>query len=76
MSFLYYFHSTISNHMSVAVPMWHGWTVANNMFNCSSDVYLANIYVYNISKGLLQIAAISSTNLKHTSTNRILHDRS
>ena len=34
MSFLYYFHSTIRNHLSIAISMSPEWMVALNRFNC------------------------------------------
>ena len=35
MSFLHYFHSAISNHMSLAVSILPEWMVDLNRFNCT-----------------------------------------
>ena len=35
-SFMHYFHSAISNHLSIAMSMSPEWIVALNRFNCSS----------------------------------------
>ena len=35
MSFLHYFHSAISNHLSIVIFMFPEWMVAKNWFNCT-----------------------------------------
>ena len=34
MNFLLYFHSAISNHLSIAISLSPEWVVAYNRFNC------------------------------------------
>ena len=40
MSFLYYFHLAITNHLSIAMSMSPEWMVASRRLNCISIGYL------------------------------------